>query len=404
MFPRGTATPSLFTRRPITQYYVSLDAFFRRPKLHRLRALIPPRTGLPCPRGRNRADRSVEPRTRKTLSEIEPLLATTSTTIGLSSFGRLRGVIPLTNGIDIDIDKFRHASYVWKMRVSMILLLLAFPAIAQQPLQRQIQSIAADAHGKVSVACSLPGTPLNCNLDPTSHPPMQSVFKLPLALTILHQVEQGRFNLDQSISFQKSDLILPKPYSPLQDKYPEAGVEVPLGDLLEMTVSLSDNTAADMLLRLAGGAKVVGDYIASLGIRGFHLKDGESALHRDHALQYRNWFEAQGAIRLLRAISDHSPLTAGHTALLLAWMRSSRASRLGLNLPEGTTVAHKAGTSGVDHGIAAATNDIGLITLPDGRQLAIAVFVTDSTADEPTRSQVIARIGRAVYDYVMRNP
>lgn len=290
------------------------------------------------------------------------------------------------------------------MRFRLILVLLACPAVAQQPLQREIQSIAADAHGKVSVACSLPGTSLNCDLDPTAHSPMQSVFKLPLGLTILHQVEQRRFNLDQPIPFQKSDLILPKPYSPLQDKYPEAGVNVPLRDLLEMTVSLSDNTAADMLFRLAGGANVVGDYIASLGVSGFHLEDSERALHRDHALQYRNWFEAQAAVRLLRAISDHPPMTSEHTQLLLAWMRSSRSPRLGLDLPDGTTVAHKAGTSDVDNGIAGATNDIGLITLPDGRQLAIAVFVTDSTADEPKRYRVIARIGRAVYDYATRNP
>lgn len=315
-----------------------------------------------------------------------------------------RGGIPITTGIDLDIDKFRFASYTWAMRLALILALLACPAIAQQPLQRQIQRIVADAHGKVSVACSLPGTPLNCDLQPTSHAPMQSVFKLPLALTILHQVEQGRFTLDQPIPFQKSDLILPRPYSPLQDKYPHAGVEVPLRDLLEMTVSLSDNTAADMLLRLAGGTQVVGNYIASLGVSGFHLEDGERALHRDHALQYRNWFEAQGAVRLLRAISAHPPTTAEHTALLLAWMRSSRASRLGLDLPEGTTVAHKAGTSDVDNGIAGATNDIGLIILPDGRQLAIAVFVTDSTADERTRCQLIARIARTVYDYAIEKP
>jgi beta-lactamase class A len=61
-------------------------------------------------------------------------------------------------------------------------------------------------------------------------------------------------------------------------------------------------------------------------------------------------------------------------------------------------VAHKSGTSDVDNGVAHATNDIGLIPLPDGRQIAIAVFVTDSTADETTREKVIARIARAAYD------
>jgi beta-lactamase class A len=291
------------------------------------------------------------------------------------------------------------------MRFSWLLSLFAVPMVAQQPLQQQIRSIAADAHGKVSVACALPGSSLNCDLDPTAHPPMQSVFKLPLVLTVLHQVEQGKFSLDQPIQFLPEDLILPKPYSPLQDKYPNAGVDVPLRTLLQITVSLSDNTAADILLRLAGGARsasgttVVSDYVASLGVTGFELKDGERALHRETALQYRNWFEPQGAVELLRRINDHSPLTAEHTRLLLGWMvPANRSGRLDGDMPEGTKVAHKSGTSDVDNGVAHATNDIGLIALPDGRQLAIAVFVTDSTADEKTRMKVIARIGRAAYD------
>jgi beta-lactamase class A len=292
------------------------------------------------------------------------------------------------------------------MRPVLLLALLTGPALAQAPLQQQLHSIAADAHGKVSVACALPPTSsrLNCDLNPTAHPPMQSVFKLPLALAILHQVEQQKLSLDQPIRFLPDDLILPKPYSPLQDKYPNANVDVPLRTLLQLTVALSDNTAADILLRLAGGPKTVNDYIASLGITGFHLQDGEHGLHRDAALQYRNWLEPQGAVQLLRRISDHSPLTPAHTALLLEWMRSSPlTTRLQGDLPKGTAIAHKSGTSDESNGLAPATNDIGLITLPDGRLLAIAVFVTDSTADMPTREKVIAQIGRAAYDAAIRS-
>lgn len=46
----------------------------------------------------------------------------------------------------------------------------------------------------------------------------------------------------------------------------------------------------------------------------------------------------------------------------------------------------------------AATNDVGIITLPDNRHLVIAVFVSNSTADEATREKVIARIARLAYD------
>jgi beta-lactamase class A len=272
----------------------------------------------------------------------------------------------------------------------------------ESALQKQIREIASDARGKVSVACSLPKSSLNCDLDPHAHPPMQSVFKLPLAIAVLHQVERGALTLDQPIRFLREDRI-PHAYSPLQDKYPEAGVDVPLQELLQMTVSLSDNVAADILLRIAHGPDAVGDYIASLGVKGFRLQDGERALHQEVSVQYRNWFEPAGAVQLLRRISDDSPLTRVHTDLLLSWMEDSPLTdRLKGDLPPGTRVAHKAGTSDVDNGVAHATNDIGLITLPDGRRLAIAVFVTDSVADEATRKKVIARIARAAYDAGIR--
>ncbi len=67
-------------------------------------------------------------------------------------------------------------------------------------------------------------------------------------------------------------------------------------------------------------------------------------------------------------------------------------------LPKRTVVAHKTGTSGTQNGITAATNDIGVITLPNGNHIAIAVFVSDSSADEKTREAVIARIAKAVWD------
>ena len=294
------------------------------------------------------------------------------------------------------------------MRLAILFILSAVSTFAQQPLNQQIRAIAADARGKVSVACSLivsgpdsgRGSVLNCDLNPHAHPPMQSVFKLPLVMTLLHEIEQGKFSLDQPVRFRPEDRILPHVYSPLQDKYPDGGVDVPLRELLRLTVSLSDNVGADIVLRLVGGAKVVDSYIAGLGVRGFHLRDSEAVLHHDLKAQYRNWFEPAGAVQLLRRISSNSPLTVEHTGLLLGWMTPADRTnqRLDGDLPAGTLVAHKSGSSDAIGGVAAATNDIGLIQLPDGRRIAIAVFVTDSSADEVTREREIARIARAAYD------
>jgi beta-lactamase class A len=229
---------------------------------------------------------------------------------------------------------------------------------------------------------------------------MQSVFKAPLAFTALHLVERGKLSLDAPIRFLATDRILPTVYSPLQDQYPAAEVDVPLRRLLEMAVSLSDNIAADIVLRVIGGPAVVARYMQDVGIRGFRLQDDEAVLHRDASAQYRNWFEPAGAVAFLRLLNEHPPLTAEHAALLLGWMGETPRGnqRIHGRLPAGTVVMHKAGTSDTEHGLTPATNDIGLITLPDGRRLAIAIFVTDSTADDSTRDSVIAQIARAAYD------
>ena len=118
-------------------------------------------------------------------------------------------------------------------------------------LQLRIRNITTDAHGKVSVACALPGDEVSCDLNPNVTPPMQSVFKFPLAVAVLHNVEQGSWSLDQAVHFAPDDRILPETNSPLQDQYPEANVDDSFMELLRLTVSLSDNPPALSIRRTA---------------------------------------------------------------------------------------------------------------------------------------------------------
>jgi beta-lactamase class A len=202
------------------------------------------------------------------------------------------------------------------MRASVVLFALVsccaftFDARAQSALQAGIATIASDAQGTVSVACLLPGTALNCDLHPHNHSPMQSVFKFPLALTALHLADTGRLlasqrpgesigvALDRTVRFLPGDRI-PHAYSPLQDRYPGADVDVPLRELIQRVAGDSDNAATVTLLRVIGGPPVVQDYVRSLGIAGFQLRDGEHALHRDPIAQFRNLIEPAAAVQLL---------------------------------------------------------------------------------------------------------
>jgi beta-lactamase class A len=282
--------------------------------------------------------------------------------------------------------------------------MLGGAAGAQENLRVKVMAISTEAKGQVSTACLLPGFKLNCSMNEMGHPPMQSVFKLPVVLTALHQVESGKLSLNQKVRFLASDRILPHTHSALQDKYPKGDVEVSLEELLHGAISDSDNVAADILLRTVGGPQAVNDYIASLGVVGFHMEDGEDGLARDVKAQFRNWFEPMGAVGLLDRLAANSPLTPEHTKLLFGWLENlhNGEHRIPGDLPAGTVVAHKTGSSDTVDGVTYATNDIGLITLPDGRKLAVAVFITNSHADDATREGVIAKIARAAYDEAIR--
>jgi beta-lactamase class A len=189
-------------------------------------------------------------------------------------------------------------------------------------------------------------------------------------------------------------------HSPIRDKNPN-GTEATVKELLRLAVSESDGTASDVLLELVGGAEAVGKYLNELKVNEIIVADSEKEIGRDWETQYRNWASPDGAVNLLRALHERrGDLSEQSQRLILNFMIESPTGpkRLKGLLPKGAVVAHKTGTSGNKGGITGATNDIGIITLPNGRHLAIAVFVSDSPANETMREEVIAKIARIVWD------
>jgi beta-lactamase class A len=291
------------------------------------------------------------------------------------------------------------------MQMAPAFRIIAFVALAgtvsvRAQLSQQIARIAASAQGPVGVACSLPGMKLDCDLHADVPLPMQSVYKLPNAMAALHAVEQGKLRLDQSLRFLPSDIQAPDEYSPLKDAHPQGNVDVPLEELLRGMVMQSDNVANDIVLRALGGPAVAEAYVRSLGIQGIHIRDNEKTLNNDERLQERNTATPRALVALLRMLADRSPLSPEHTQLLLGWMTESHTgdTRIKALLPAGTVVADKTGTSGMGRDFTNADNDAALITLPDGRKLALVVLVADAKAPFAVRERAIADIARAVWD------
>ena len=262
--------------------------------------------------------------------------------------------------------------------------------------------IAREAQGRVgTLAVVLETNKVVLSLNAHDRFPMQSVYKLPIGMAVL---SQANVKLDHIVHVDKPEYISSGQHSPLRDQNPN-GANVSVQELLRLAVMESDGTASDVLLRLIGGAQAVMKYLASAQVHDVVVRDTEMALGHDSQLQYRNSATPEGAISVLRAFQESRGLSKPNHDLLAKYLIESTSfpTRIKGLLPPGTVVAHKTGSSGERNGIAAATNDIGIVTLPGGNHLAIAVFVSDSKANSATRDRVIAQIAREAWDAAVAN-
>lgn len=267
-------------------------------------------------------------------------------------------------------------------------------------LEKQFAEIAKDARGKVGAAAVVLETGEAALLNADDHYAMQSVYKLPISMAVMDQVRLGKLDLDEQIGVTKEDYVLPGQVSPLRDKNPNGGVFT-IRELIRLALVESDGSASDVLMRVAGGPSVVRDYLAQIGINDMTIVNTEKEFAQDWNNQYQNWTTPVAACEVLRYLSEQQvDDSESEKYLLLTDMHNAVTgpNRLKGLLPVGTNVSHKTGTSGSRSGITAATNDIGIIYLPNGKRLAIAVLVADSPANDKTRDAVIARVAKAVWD------
>lgn len=272
-------------------------------------------------------------------------------------------------------------------------------------LRQKIQQIVISKKAVVGVSIADADGKEILSVNGDRHFPLQSVFKFHIAVLMLSEIDKGKFSLDQKIEIEKKDL-LPGLYSPIRDKYPD-GATLTIAEILQYTVSQSDNVGCDVLLRLLGGPPAVENYFAKNKFEDISIKINEETQQNNWDLQFQNWTTPKAANKVLSAFYDNRKKLLSQKSYDFVWktMRetSTGNNRLKGQLPEGTVIAHKTGTSGVNKlsGITAAVNDIGVVFLPNGRHFFISVFVTDSKEADAANEKIIADIAKASWDYFL---
>lgn len=286
------------------------------------------------------------------------------------------------------------------MKKSLSILLLFASAFAfGQNLNKQITEIIRNRNATVAVSVLDFETNKTFSVNGKKNLPMLSVFKFHVALAVLSQVDEGKLRLDQNILIKKSDLK-ENTYSPIREMFPEGNIEMPLSLLIKYTVAESDNNACDILLELIGGPQNAEKILRNRGANGFTIKANEDLMHQGFQYMYWNATTSNASNKLLKAFADRKILSKSSTDFLMNTMleTSTGKNKLIAKLPATVSVAHKTGSSGKDDaGKTIAENDIGIVTLPNGKQYAISVFVSDSMESEAVNTGMIADISEAVF-------
>jgi beta-lactamase class A len=267
--------------------------------------------------------------------------------------------------------------------------LLMFALLAVDP---SIAALVAPAGGRVGFAALDLASGRVLGLNENEAFPTQSVFKLPVAIEALHQVDAGKLDLARVVALDATDAR----------QGAATTITVPsrrtVGELLEAMIINSDNVACDKLLALLGGPGLVDARMRKLGMGDISVRYSELEMQTGNV---DNHSTPTAMVALLAKIARRqtglSPTSAYRLDDLLLRVATGQ-KRLRGELPPGTPVAHKTGTSQTANGKTNATNDVGLISLPDGHRIAIAVFVNASPADEPTRERTIAQLARFAFD------
>lgn len=293
-----------------------------------------------------------------------------------------------------------------------------------------MQVLAAKHPGRVGICVQDDAAgPICVNGD--DHFSLQSVMKVVVGVAVMRAVDEGRMKLGDRIVIRRNDLSVN--IQPIADIVTEKGsFATTVGDLVARAVIESDSAATDVLIERLGGVQMVQELLDSAGLKGIHIDRTERELQTEttgvtwqadfvyperleaarkrvpeqakkaafdaYLKDERDTATPRGMTEFLSVLATGKLLSPASTRYFLDVMSRTKTfpDRLRAGAPDGWIVGHKTGTSQTLNGVNEVTNDVGIMTAPDGGIVAISAFVAKSTAPAKDRAAVIADAARAV--------
>lgn len=273
----------------------------------------------------------------------------------------------------------------------------SFEAIYASSFAQRIAELADPAQGRIGVAAVDLATGEQIMVLGDQLFPMASTSKIAVAATFLEMVEQGKFSLTSEfpLLLAERSAKFSSPKAPVR-----AGQYMPAIDLIEIMITRSSNPATDALLAAVGGPPAVNDWVRRQGIQNFSINRDIATLVRDDGefnpathIDTRDAATPRAMAQLLAGLYRGDYLSDESRRVLLGAMSRTVTGkrRIVAYIPEEARVSHKTGS------LSNTSSDIGIIECPDGRAIAVAIYVTGQ-GTRLAREQRIAAIARALYD------
>ena len=221
--------------------------------------------------------------------------------------------------------------------------------------------------------------------------PMCSTFKLLAAAAVLKRIDEGKERLDRRVKFTTSDIVINSPVT----KERVGGEGMSVGDLCGAAMTVSDNTAGNLILASLGGPQALNDYLRSLGDNVTRLDRLEPELNEALPDDPRNATTPAAMLNNIRALVLGNALSERSKEQLISWLVSNKTgdARLRAGLPASWRVGDKTGSG--EHG---TTNDVGVAWPPQSAPVLIAIYLTGAMANGEARNRTIAAVGGAIAD------
>lgn len=267
-----------------------------------------------------------------------------------------------------------------------------------QALEVQLAALAGASQGRIGVAALDLATGRTVTVLGDQPFPMASTSKIAIVATFLAGVDQGKWSLAD-----RYPLMVPLPSAKFSSTVApvKRGEELSALQLIELAIARSNNEATDALLAVVGGPAAVTRWVrANTGIDEFRLDRDIATLVRDDGainpavtIDRRDSITPVAMVRMLAGLHQGQWLSRSSRDVLLGAMSRcvTGKHRMRAMLPQGVAIAHKTGT------LFNTASDVGFIETPDGRKLAVAIYVTGQ-GGKPGRESRIALLARTIYD------